>query len=85
MATGVQHLRRLPGAAVRALRASAGDCVLVGDSLTDIEGARAAGVSVVGYANQPWKVEAFAAADAVITSMGEALPALTALSGRALQ
>ena len=47
-------------------------CVLVGDSLSDIEGARAAGVRVIGYANRPHKAEAFrsARADVVITSMG---------------
>lgn len=46
-------------------------CVLVGDSLTDIDGARAAGVRVIGYANRPAKVERFraAGADVVVTSM----------------
>ncbi|SCL14040.1 HAD family hydrolase [Micromonospora inyonensis] len=48
-------------------------CVLVGDSLSDIDGAHAAGVRVIGYANRPRKVEAFraAGADVVITSMGD--------------
>jgi len=45
------------------------NCTLIGDSLTDIEAARAAGVRVVGYANKAWKVDAFSAADAVVTSM----------------
>ncbi|MEU4774027.1 HAD family phosphatase [Micromonospora sp. NPDC023644] len=64
--------------AVRALGVSPDRCVLVGDSLSDLEGARAAGVWVVGYANRPPKVEAFgsAGADAVITSMSELATAL---------
>jgi beta-phosphoglucomutase-like phosphatase (HAD superfamily) len=55
--------------AVRYLGAPRANCTLVGDSITDIEAARAAGVSVVGYANRPWKVNAFSGADAVVTSM----------------
>ncbi|TDO39310.1 HAD family hydrolase [Paractinoplanes brasiliensis] len=55
--------------AVRILGASHAYCTLVGDSLTDIEAAQAAGVGVVGYANRSWKVDAFSAADAVVTSM----------------
>ncbi|RKN44313.1 HAD family hydrolase [Micromonospora endolithica] len=53
-------------------------CVLVGDSLSDIEGARAAGVRIVGYANSRPKVEAFrlAGADVVIESMCEIAAAL---------
>ncbi|MEV7228313.1 HAD family phosphatase [Polymorphospora sp. NPDC051019] len=53
-------------------------CVLVGDSLSDIEGGRAAGVPVVAYANRPSKTEAFriAGADVVITSMGTIASAL---------
>ncbi|MFF0723078.1 HAD family hydrolase [Micromonospora sp. NPDC003816] len=59
--------------AVRALGEAASRCVLIGDSLSDIDGARAAGVRVIGYANRLPKVEQFWAvgADAVITSMGE--------------
>ncbi|MFU8855033.1 HAD family hydrolase [Micromonospora sp. SL1-18] len=59
--------------AVRAVGEPPGRCVLVGDSLSDIHGARAAGVRVIGYANRPAKVETFqaAGADVVITSMGE--------------
>jgi len=62
--------------AVQALGASPADCVLIGDSLSDIEGARAAGVQVIGYANRPWKVEAFGSADAVVTSMEDIASAL---------
>jgi beta-phosphoglucomutase-like phosphatase (HAD superfamily) len=57
--------------AVRSLGAPHATCTLVGDSLTDIEAARAAGVRVVGYANRSWKVAAFSAADAVVTSMAD--------------
>ncbi|MFI6261368.1 HAD family hydrolase [Micromonospora sp. NPDC051006] len=59
--------------AVDALAEPPSRCLLIGDSLSDINGARAAGVRVIGFANRPGKVEAFriAGADAVITSMGE--------------
>ncbi|RBJ04501.1 haloacid dehalogenase [Micromonospora provocatoris] len=64
--------------AVRALGELPARCVLIGDSLSDIKGARAAGVAVVGYANRPAKVDAFrlAEVDAVVTSMGEVARAL---------
>ncbi|WP_432982141.1 HAD family hydrolase [Dactylosporangium sp. CA-233914] len=57
--------------AARSLMADVEDCVLIGDSLSDIEGARAAGAHVIGYANREWKVDAFHSADSVITSMVE--------------
>ncbi|MEV1071086.1 HAD family hydrolase [Micromonospora parva] len=65
--------------AVNAVGQLASHCVLVGDSLSDIQGARAARVSVIGYANRPAKVEEFlsARADVVITSMGEIARILT--------
>ncbi|QKW11405.1 MULTISPECIES: HAD family hydrolase [unclassified Micromonospora] len=64
--------------AVSALGEPAGRCVLIGDSLSDIDGARAAGVRVIGYANRSAKVETFraAGADVVITGMGEIAGAL---------
>ncbi|MGK5682034.1 HAD hydrolase-like protein [Actinoplanes sp. URMC 104] len=31
------------------------DCTLIGDSLTDVGAAWAAGISVIGYADQAWK------------------------------
>ncbi|MFC4146817.1 HAD family hydrolase [Micromonospora mangrovi] len=57
--------------AVRALSAAPGQCVLIGDSLSDIEAGQAAGVQVIGYANRAAKVAAFRAAGAtqVITGM----------------
>lgn len=65
--------------AVKELGADRTDCVLIGDSLSDIDGARNAGVLSVGYANKPGKFERFTAAgaDAVIRGMGELLPHLT--------
>jgi HAD superfamily hydrolase (TIGR01662 family) len=68
--------------AVRALDAEPDDCVMVGDSLTDIEGARAAGVRVVGYANRPYKIEAFRGADAVVTTMVDIVAMIGAMSAR---
>ncbi|MEU7806851.1 HAD family phosphatase [Micromonospora chalcea] len=59
--------------AARAVGELPSGCVLVGDSLSDIEGARAAGVPVIGYANRVGKADAFRAvgADVVITSMAD--------------
>jgi hypothetical protein len=59
--------------AVIALDAKPKHCVLIGDSLTDITGSRAAGVRVIGYANKPPRIESFtkAGADFVVTSMAE--------------
>ncbi|MEV4758735.1 HAD-IA family hydrolase [Micromonospora sp. NPDC049559] len=69
--------------AVQDLNESPGRCVLVGDSLSDIEGARAAGVPVIGYANRPTKVEALraAGADVVITSMEAIATVFVELAG----
>lgn len=39
-------------------------CVLIGDSLTDIQAAHAAGGAAIGYANKPGKRDAFAEAGA---------------------
>lgn len=57
--------------AVRALGAKPGMCILIGDSLSDITAAHAAGVPVIGYANKPLKNEQFteAGADEVVTTM----------------
>ncbi|MEU4676516.1 HAD family phosphatase [Micromonospora sp. NPDC023737] len=66
--------------AVRVLGEEPDRCVLVGDSLSDIEGAHAAGVRAIGYANRQEKLQKFLAAraDAVVTSMGEIAQALIA-------
>lgn len=65
--------------AVKELGADPHRCVLVGDSLSDIVGAQSAEVLSIGYANKPRKEERFtyAGADAVITSMGDLIPAIT--------
>ncbi|GLY79732.1 HAD family hydrolase [Actinoallomurus iriomotensis] len=65
--------------AVRGLAANPAECVLIGDSLSDIEGARNAGTLSIGYANKPGKHERFttAGADAIITDMAELLPHLS--------
>ncbi|WP_433211004.1 HAD family hydrolase [Dactylosporangium sp. CS-047395] len=67
--------------AATALEVEPAACVLIGDSLFDIEGAHAAGVPVIAYANKPPKVQRFtdAGADIVLTSMGDIATALLAL------
>lgn len=62
-------------AALRELGAEPKECVLVGDSVSDIEAAHAAGIAAIGYANKPGKRERFAGADAVIDSMAELVAA----------
>jgi HAD superfamily hydrolase (TIGR01509 family) len=65
--------------AVRALAAEPPACVLIGDSLTDVKAARAAGVRVIGFANRQHKVKALESADFVITSMSIVAETLTPL------
>lgn len=69
--------------AVSTLGEPPGRCVLVGDSVSDIVGAKAAGVRAIGYANRPPKVKALwaAGADTVITSMGAIAAVLTERGG----
>ncbi|MFB9534501.1 HAD family hydrolase [Nonomuraea roseola] len=52
--------------------------LLVGDSVTDVEASKLAGVVAVGYANRPGKVERLGAvgADLIVTSMVELADAL---------
>ena len=59
--------------AVDALNAEPGECTLVGDSVTDIQGARLAGIQSIGYANKPGEPGSLAAAGAgaVITSLAD--------------
>ncbi|GAA4106171.1 HAD-IA family hydrolase [Streptomyces hundungensis] len=56
------------------------NCTLIGDSLTDIQAAHAAGASVIGYANKPRKAALFAQAhaDAITEDMQAIADALTA-------
>ncbi|MCD0482035.1 HAD hydrolase-like protein [Streptacidiphilus sp. ASG 303] len=58
--------------------------VLVGDSVTDVQAAKAAGMAVVGFANKPGKRSALttAGATAVITCMDTLANALTLPGGR---
>ncbi|MFD6937771.1 HAD family hydrolase [Streptomyces goshikiensis] len=55
-------------------------CTLIGDSLTDIQAAHAAGATVIGYANKPHKAALFAEAGAyaITDAMQEITDALTA-------
>lgn len=64
--------------AVKRLAVPAPRCVLVGDSVTDIQAARSAHVVPVGYANKSGKTGSLAAAgvDLVITDMGLMLAVL---------
>ena len=59
--------------AVRALNAEPSEFAIVGDSATDIEGARLANVRSIGYANKPGKRERLiaAGADAIINSLAD--------------
>ncbi|MFP8884423.1 HAD family hydrolase [Streptomyces mangrovi] len=52
---------------------SAAEAVMVGDSVTDIQAAQAAGTRSIGYANKPGKADALrdAGADAIIKDMAE--------------
>jgi beta-phosphoglucomutase-like phosphatase (HAD superfamily) len=58
-------------ATVTALAVTPGACVLVGDSVSDIEAARAAGVHTIGYANKPSKHDRLAAAGADAIADGD--------------
>ena len=64
--------------AIQALGKTPSQCRLIGDSLSDIEGSKAAGVRVIGYANRAAKSSTFlkVGADAEITSMAEVANAL---------
>jgi phosphoglycolate phosphatase-like HAD superfamily hydrolase len=58
-------------AALDELAADPRECVMVGDSTSDIEAAQAAGVIAIGYANKPGKRTRLARADVLIDSMAE--------------
>lgn len=62
--------------ALAALGAEAAGAVLIGDSLTDIEAARAAGTRVIAYANRPRKTTELTDADALVSSMQTLAPAM---------
>jgi phosphoglycolate phosphatase len=59
--------------AVQALKADPAATALLGDSITDIEGSRLAGIDSIGYANKPGEYERMTAAGAgaVITTLAD--------------
>jgi HAD superfamily hydrolase (TIGR01509 family) len=59
--------------AVAALGGEPSECALVGDSVTDVEGAQLAQIQAIAYANKPGKVERLvrSGAGAVITSLAD--------------
>lgn len=63
--------------AVVGLRTAASKCVFVGDSVTDMEAAQAAGIAAVGFVNRPTKAVSLATAGAsvLISRMDQMLPA----------
>lgn len=65
--------------AAAALRAEPSTCVLIGDSVTDVEAAHRAGASSIAFANKPDKRNSLLAAgpDAVISSLRDLTVALT--------
>jgi HAD superfamily hydrolase (TIGR01509 family) len=69
--------------AIDALRVSPSKAVLIGDSVTDIQAGRAAGVSTIGFANKPGKEATMAAegADVIITSMRQLCYGLRSANG----
>ncbi|MER7278841.1 HAD family phosphatase [Dactylosporangium sp. NPDC000244] len=69
--------------AATALDVEPAACVLIGDSLFDIEGAKAAGVPVIAFANKSPKVQHFteARADFVVTDLGGIAVALRPSAG----
>ena len=58
-----------PREALTALDAKPDGAVFIGDSLTDLQAARAAGIRVIAYANKPHKHTQLLHADALTTSM----------------
>ncbi|WP_406642922.1 HAD family hydrolase [Amycolatopsis sp. WGS_07] len=72
----IHHLKPSPYLLQRAIAADGdppGSYVMVGDSMPDIEAARAAGTVVIAFANKPGKYGRFAslAPDVIMTSMAD--------------
>jgi HAD superfamily hydrolase (TIGR01662 family) len=59
--------------AITGLGASPAECVIIGDSITDVQAARSAGIHSIGYANRPGKRDSFTAehASAIIDSLAD--------------
>jgi HAD superfamily hydrolase (TIGR01662 family) len=66
--------------AMETLNTQPNRCVMVGDSRTDVEAARASGVAVIGFATGPHKREVLSDADATVTTMDEIAQAMTTTS-----
>ncbi|UQX00998.1 HAD family hydrolase [Streptomyces sp. RerS4] len=69
--------------AAAALGAAPESAVLIGDSTTDVEAARAAGTRIIGYANKPQKETTLAGADVVVLDMRVIAEGLTAITASA--
>jgi HAD superfamily hydrolase (TIGR01509 family) len=71
--------------AIQMLQAAPAECVLVGDSVSDVAAAHAADLAAIGYADKPGKDERFAeaGADAVIMRLADLIEAITAEAVRA--
>jgi phosphoglycolate phosphatase len=59
--------------AITGLNAEPAECVIIGDSITDIQAARLAGIASIGYANRPGKHDDFTAegATAIVASLAD--------------
>ena len=64
--------------AVKQLGADPAACVLIGDTVTDIEAANAARVPSIGHANKPGKADALssAGADAIVSTIDQIASAI---------
>lgn len=65
--------------AARMLEVGPEACTLVGDSLTDIEAAHAAGVNAIAYANKPGKAERFSLLEPAVVITSQAFTGLAQL------
>ncbi|WP_202918992.1 HAD family hydrolase [Saccharothrix deserti] len=62
--------------ALELLGINSGDAVLIGDSITDVEVAKAVGMTCIAYANRPEKWQTLAGADVLVDDMGAVASAL---------
>lgn len=76
------HMKPSPFQVRKALQLSGAaptECVLIGDSESDVTAAHAAGVAVIGYANKPGKAERLsqAGANVIVTRLADITAALS--------
>lgn len=67
-----ERMKPSPDVVLRALAdlgIDAGDAVVIGDSVTDVDAAHAVGAGCIGYANRPHKLRSLAHADALVVDM----------------